>query len=111
MALVSWLRPMLQRIETTNTPRPDGGTLAEFPGGIEKLRLAILKVQSEQHSAAQEAHDYDQAWAAAQMEYQAAVEKNRVWQSDINARLYKLRAEWLAVSEPLGIEAQIKRAE
>ena len=43
------------------------------------------------------------------MEYQAAVEKLRVRHTDIQARLYKLRSEWLEVTESLGIEAEIRR--
>jgi hypothetical protein len=109
MSSLAWLKPMLARIESTNQVRPVNGNVLDIPGGIEKLRKAIVAVQNESANATQEAADYEQAWAAAQMEYQAAVEKNRVWQTDIQARLYKLRSEWLTISEPLGIEAQIKR--
>lgn len=110
MAALEWLRPMLSRIEQTNAPRPMDGTVVDMPGGLDKLRKAILAVQRERDNATQQADDYEKAWAAAQMEYQAAVEKNRVWQTDIQARLYKLQCEWSAVTEPLGMTVQIERA-
>lgn len=106
---IAWLRPMLARIEQTSQPRPEGGNVVDIPNGIEKLRKAIVSVQAECTAAQTQAADYEKAWEAAQMEYQAAVQKNRVWQQDIATRLYKLRSEWLTISEPLGIEAQIKR--
>lgn len=108
---MNWLKPMLQRIEQTNAPRPLDGNIVDMPGGLEKLRKAILAVKKERENATQQASDYEEAWKAAQMEYQAAVEKNRVWQADIEARLYKLQCEWSAVTEPLGMTVQIERRE
>lgn len=109
MIVGSWLRPMLDRIEASNRARPVDGNVVDIPGGIEKLRKAIVQVQAEAQAAEDEAAAYEEAWAAAQMEYQAAVEKNRVRRQDIAQRLYRLRSEWLTLSEPLGIEMQIKR--
>jgi hypothetical protein len=109
MSALSWLKPMLDRIEASNRPRPIDGNVVDIPGGIERLRKAIVSVQIEAQAAAEEAAAYEDAWAAAQMEYQAAVEKNRIKQQDIAQRLYRLRSEWMTISEPLGIEAHIRR--
>lgn len=106
---IAWLRPMLARIEQTSQPRPDGTNIVDIPGGIDKLRKAIVSVQIEAAAANEEAAAYEEAWRAAQMEYQAAVEKNRIRRQDIAQRLYRLQSEWMIISEPLGIEAQIKR--
>lgn len=109
MNVRGWLGPMLARIESTSQPRPIDGNVVDMPGGIERLRKAILHVQHEEREAREQLDAYEQAWAAAQMEYQAALEKNRVWREDIATRLGKLRYEWAQVSEPLGMDVTIRR--
>lgn len=103
-----WLKPMLDRIEVTNQPRPEGGNVLAIPNGSEKLRKAIVHVQREEGNCLQEREDFEAAWRAASLEFQAAMEKNTVWHNDIQQRLYRLRCEWLAITDELGIHAQIK---
>lgn len=100
---------MLSRLEATSQPRPMDGNVVDMPGGVERLRKAILHVQGEKAQADEQLAAYEQAWAAAQMEYQAALEKNRVWRDDIATRLSKLRYEWAQVTEPLGMEITVRR--
>lgn len=102
-----WLKPMLERIEITHVPRPEGVNVVDIPNGLNKLRSAIVSVQKELSDALQQADDFAAAWQAAQMEYQAAVAQNTEWQRNTKARLYKLQSEWITISEQLGLVVQI----
>lgn len=109
-AVGNWLRPMLSSIsansKSLSTPE---GNVYEMPNGLERLRKAIMHYQEELVKAHDQAAAYDEAWKAAQMEIQAAVEKNGVWQRDIETKLYSLRSEWIKATEQLGIVSQIDR--
>lgn len=109
-ALRSWLGPMLNSIsanqKTLSTPE---GNVYEMPNGLERLRKAILHYQSELERATDQKFAYDEAWRAAQMEIQAAIAQNEVWQRDIQTKLYELRSEWMKASEQLGLVTEIRR--
>lgn len=103
--LGSW-KGMLSRIETTHTPRPDGDVVA-LPNGLPNLCKAIEQLQREAENARQQRVDYEAAWDAAAKEFGAAMDTNAVWQRDIATRLYRLRMEWAAVSQRLGVSAHV----
>jgi hypothetical protein len=95
---------MLNRIEITHTPVPaDAGNIVDLPGGIEKMRKTIIAFQKEARNAQQQRADYEKAWAAAVNEMEAAMQKNAVWQQDVHVRLFRLRTEWVNITEQLGI--------
>lgn len=100
---MTWLTPMLARIGTTHTPRPDNVNVVDIPGGLDKLRRAIEQVIKEGQQAREQRADYEHAWAAATKEYDAAMAKNEAWQRNLETRLYRLRSEWANVTHQLGI--------
>jgi hypothetical protein len=108
--LGAWLQPMLTSIganaKTLSTPE---GNVYELPNGLDRLRKGIMHYQQELARAHEQSNAYEEAWKAAQMEMQAAVEQNAVWQRDINTKLYALKSEWIKATEALGIDAQIRR--
>lgn len=104
---MTWLTPMLARIGTTHTPRPDNGNIIDIPGGTEKLRTAIEKVLVERDHAKEQRSDYEHAWAAATKEYDAAMSKNEAWRRNIEVRLYRLQSEWASVTDRLGMVATV----
>jgi len=101
------LKQVLSRVETTHQPHPDPDSkVVDIPHGLERLRKAIMALQSDLVEAQAERADYIQAWSDCQQEINAHLSKNTTRQRDLAHRLDRLQTEWVKVTQDLGIRAE-----